>query len=88
MEQLAKKFDTKGLVGSSTGLLSRDLLLNKEEPVNPHQNSQNSVVVVALLMMGFIVVVALIFRPQGAIRFGVGGNGPQVEINDANPKAK
>jgi len=56
--------------------------------VNPHQNSQNSIVVVALLMMGFIVVVAQIFRPQGAIRFGVNGNGSQVEINDASQKSK
>lgn len=52
------------------------------------KHSQNSVVVVALLMMSFIVVVALIFRPQGAIRFGVGGNGAQVEIDDAIQKRK
>ncbi len=74
-------------VGSSTDL-SRDLLANTEEPrMNNPQNSQNPIIV-ALIMMGFIVVVALIFRPQGAIRFGVSGNGTQVEIDDANPKVK
>jgi hypothetical protein len=51
------------------------------------QNSQNTVVT-ALILMTFLVVVALLFRPQGAIRFGVGGTGPQLAIDDSMPKSK
>jgi len=51
------------------------------------QNSQQTVIT-ALILMTFMVVVALLFRPQGAIRFGVGGSGPQVTIDDPAPKSK
>lgn len=55
-------------------------------PQNSHnQNSIVVITVIAFLLMGFVTVVALIFRPSGAIKMQFGEPGPHLSIGDATP---
>jgi hypothetical protein len=53
--------------------------------MNSRENPQNSVVVVALIMMGFICVVGLVFR-QGPVQITPGPNMPGVTIDSPPPR--
>ena len=52
--------------------------------VNMHnqENSDNSFIFVVFLVMGFVVVTALIFRPQSSIIIDLGNGKPSVKISD------
>ena len=47
-----------------------------------HKDSDNSFFNIAFLVMGFIVVTALIFRPQSSIVIDLGNDKPSLKIAD------
>lgn len=50
-----------------------------------YSSDQDSIVIIAFLVMGFVAVIALIFRPTGSLELKFGEYGPKLSV-DEQPK--
>jgi hypothetical protein len=56
-------------------------------PMKTKDYLNTSHISIAFLAMGFIVIVALIFRPQGSISIEFGKDGSSIKIDEARKKS-